>query len=543
MLSKTPPTQLKSWKRLKELSQSVLAALSKSPKEIRLGNPGWRIDLGNMVFDFSRNLLDKEVLIELERLADEANIREGYRQLISGDEINETENRSVLHPALRNPAAFDLELDGLNVREEVESSLKRIEKFSNEINSSKRTGFSGLPFTDIVNIGIGGSDLGPYMVTEALKEYWKPGIKPHFVSNVDPFHLDQTLKELNPQTTLFIISSKTFTTQETMANAEAAKSWFIGNGGNELQVQDHFIAVSTNIEAAQSFGVDKENVFGFWDWVGGRYSLWSAIGISIACTIGYHNFKKLLKGASKADKHFKDSEFKQNIPLLMALIGIWNTNFLGAESEAILPYSQGLHRFPAYLQQANMESNGKAIDRSGNPVDYSTGPIVWGEPGTNGQHAFFQLLHQGTHLIPCDLILFSKTNGEYQNQHDMLLANGLAQAKALWEGKSIETVKKQMGNEKSAQLTAPFRFFQGLNPSNILLFETLNPETMGFLIALYEHKIFAQGVIWNIFSYDQWGVELGKEMAGKLLPILNGKDSNDLDPTTSALIETIKKWG
>ena len=542
MLPKQSPTELKSWKKLQEISKDFSLSARTGKDRKNLGSNEWRVDSEDLVFDFSRNLMDHQVLESLLDLANEARIKDSIDSMFGGEKINETENRAVLHPALRSPDKFNIELDGANVRNQVNSALVKIKSFAEKLERGEMLGFNGQKISDIINIGIGGSDLGPMMVCEALKDFRIEGIRSHFVSNVDPYHLEQTLKNISPETSLFIIASKTFTTQETMANAKTAKGWFLKNGGSEDSIVKHFVAVSTNLEETKDFGIPEENVFGFWDWVGGRYSLWSSIGLSISCSIGYKNFSSLLKGAAQADHHFQDSDFEKNIPVLMALIGIWNNNFLGAESEAVLPYSQALHRFPAYLQQANMESNGKSVDRNGNPVDYDTGPIVWGEAGTNGQHAFYQLIHQGTHLIPCDFILFTKTRSENKEQNAMLLANGLAQSKALWEGRSIDQVKEQIQQGKTTQFGAPYKVFRGLNPSNTLLFKDLSPESLGFLIALYEHKIFVQGLIWNIFSFDQWGVELGKELAGKLLPILKGNSPDGLDGSTKFLINKISKW-
>jgi glucose-6-phosphate isomerase len=547
MLPKKSPEEHKAWEELEKLS-SEFRSISDSPINSDKGRfEKYSIEFDGILFDYSKNLIDDRVLESLKKLAEQSGLAEAISSLFAGEKINETENRSVLHPALRNPQAFDFEIDGENVSNLIGPSLDKMRDFSNRILLGELKGFNGKPIKDIINIGIGGSDLGPVMVTEALKAYWKPGLKPHFISNVDAAQIDEVLNELDPETCLFIIASKTFSTQETMANAQTAKSWFLKNGGKAENIKDHFVAISTNQEEAIKFGIDPENIFVFWDWVGGRYSLWSSIGLCIACTIGFENFSLLLKGAKEADQHFKSKALFENIPVQMALLGIWNGNFLGAKSEAIIPYAQFLHRFPAYLQQANMESNGKSVSRSGEKIKYQTGPVVWGEPGTNAQHAFFQLLHQGTQLIPCDFILFVKSLGLETDQHRMLLANGLAQSRALWEGKSLAMAKEELlGNGMKpniAQLIAPHREFSGFRPSNTFLCKELEPKTLGSLIAFYEHKIFVQGVIWNIFSFDQWGVELGKEMATDLLEIVGGdKNLEEIDSSTRGLIKKIRHW-
>ncbi|MEQ8238351.1 MAG: glucose-6-phosphate isomerase, partial [Cyclobacteriaceae bacterium] len=419
-------------------------------------------------------------------------------------------------------------------------------EFTSKLHNEQLLGYSGKPISTIVNIGIGGSDLGPYMVTEALKPYTKKGIKAHFVSNVDGSHIHTTLDKIDPETSLFIIASKTFTTQETMTNAQSAKSWFLKYGKNE-DVAKHFIAISTNKEAVEQFGIDSANMFEFWDWVGGRYSLWSSIGMSIACTIGFDNFEELLEGAHAMDMHFKNAPTEENIPTILAIIGIWYNNFFGTETQAILPYDQYMHRFAAYFQQGDMESNGKSVARNGEPVDYQTGPIIWGEPGTNGQHAFYQLIHQGTKIIPCDFLAPAQSQNPIGDHHEKLLANFFAQTEALMNGKNKETVLEELNKTnlsvEEIEEIAPFKVFEGNRPTNSLLFKKLTPHTLGSLIAMYEHKIFVQGVVWNIFSFDQWGVELGKQLAKEILPRLSGNDEvTDHDSSTNGLINAYKAF-
>jgi glucose-6-phosphate isomerase len=436
-------------------------------------------------------------------------------------------------------------VDGKDVMPDVKNVLAQMEKFSTQLLNGIHTGFTGKKITDIQNIGIGGSDLGPYMVTEALKPYWQ-GIQPHFVSNVDGTHIAETLKKVNPETTLFIIASKTFTTQETMTNAESARAWFLQQTNQKGDVAKHFVAVSTNEKAVKEFGINPENMFVFWDWVGGRYSLWSSIGLSIACTIGYSNFEKLLRGAYQMDEHFRNEPFHKNAPVILALLGIWYNNFYGAASEAILPYDQYLHRFAAYFQQGNMESNGKSVDRNGDPVHYQTGPIIWGEPGTNGQHAFYQLIHQGTKMIPCDFIASVNSHNPIGDHHAKLLSNFFAQPEALMNGKPYEEVASELKavgfTEDEIAFHAPYRVFEGNKPTNSILLKQLTPETLGALIVLYEHKIFVQGVIWNIYSFDQWGVELGKVLAKKILAELNNNEKvSSHDSSTNGLINYFKR--
>lgn len=500
----------------------------------------FHLSFENMLVDFSKNRLTQETVDLLISLANECKLDEAIKSMFEGEAINQTENRSVLHIALRNRSNIPVMVEGQDVMAQVNEVLHQMEQFSDKLLNGIWKGYTGKPITDLVNIGIGGSDLGPLMVTEALRSYHL-NIQPHFVSNVDGTHLAEVLKLVNPETTLFVIASKTFTTQETMTNALSARQWFLDKSNQQGDVAKHFVAVSTNEAAVKSFGIAPENMFVFWDWVGGRYSLWSAIGLSIACTIGFKNFIELLEGAHAMDKHFQSEAFDKNIPVILALIGIWYTNFFDAASEAILPYDQYMHRFAAYFQQGNMESNGKSIDRNGDPVNYATGPIIWGEPGTNGQHAFYQLIHQGTQLIPCDFIAPIRSHNPMGDHHDKLLSNFFAQTEALMLGKTKAEVMTELKalsmNEKQIQFHTPFRVFEGNKPTNSILIELLTPRALGSLIAMYEHKIFVQGVIWNIFSFDQWGVELGKALAKKILPELGAADPvTSHDPSTNGLI-------
>lgn len=499
----------------------------------------------DILVDYSKNLITAETLTYLVELARETGVEEAIQAMFKGEKINQTENRSVLHIALRNRSNSPIMVDGHDIMPDVNRVLDHMKEFSDDLLSGKWKGFTGKAITDIVNIGIGGSDLGPYMVTEALRPYWK-NIKPHFVSNVDGTHIQETVKHLNPETTLFIIASKTFTTQETMTNAETARRWFLDKTEGKGEVAKHFVAVSTNTKEVTKFGIDKENMFEFWDWVGGRYSLWSSIGLSITCTIGFENFVHLLEGAHAMDQHFKREPFDKNLPVILALLGIWYNNFYGAASEAILPYDQYLHRFAAYFQQGNMESNGKSTDREGTPVAYQTGPIIWGEPGTNGQHAFYQLIHQGTKLIPCDFLAPAISHNPVGDHHEKLLSNFFAQTEALMHGKNQQEVEAELTqsgmNKEAIEFHTPFRVFEGNRPTNSILFKQMTPRTLGSLIALYEHKIFVQGVIWNIFSFDQWGVELGKVLAKKILPELSTKEEiTSHDSSTNGLINYFKR--
>lgn len=502
--------------------------------------------LGDILFDYSKNRIDEQTMALLFQLARECKLNDAIEAMFSGEKINETENRAVLHTALRNRSDKPVITDGADVMPDIRAVLDRMKSFTERILSGAWKGFSGKEITDVVNIGIGGSDLGPVMVTEALKAY-KTRLNMHFVSNVDGTHIMETLQGLNPETTLFLIASKTFTTQETMANANSAKEWFLKSGAKEADVAKHFAALSTNADGVSAFGIDTQNMFEFWDWVGGRYSLWSAIGLSISLAIGFDKFEELLTGAFEADEHFRNTELEQNIPVVMALLGVWYNNFFDAESQAILPYDQYLHRFAAYFQQGDMESNGKYIDRNGKRVDYETGPIIWGEPGTNGQHAFYQLIHQGTKLIPCDFIAPAVSLNQVGNHHELLLSNYFAQTEALMNGKTEEEViaelqKAGKSQEEINRLT-PFKIFEGNRPTNSILIKKITPRTLGALVALYEHKIFVQGVIWNIFSFDQWGVELGKQLANKILPELKGgAEVESHDSSTNALINQYKAW-
>ena len=506
----------------------------------------YSLTLSDILFDYSKNILNKKTVDLLTELANECELPASIRSMFSGEKINVTEDRSVLHVALRNFSNDKFTADGKDIMPDIKRVLTQMKAFCGKVHQGSWKGYTGKPVKQIVNIGIGGSDLGPYMVTEALKPYWVSGIQTYFVSNVDGTHISETLKKLNPEETLFLIASKTFTTQETMTNAHSARSWFLQHAKDEAHVAKHFVALSTNEKEVVKFGIDKANMFEFWDWVGGRYSLWSAIGLSIALTIGYDHFEQLLKGAHDSDLHFRDTAFEKNIPVLMAMIGVWYTNFFGAESEAILPYDQYLHRFAAYFQQGNMESNGKSVDRNGKQVDYSTGPVIWGEPGTNGQHAFYQLIHQGTVMIPCDFIAPAISHNPLSDHHPKLLSNFFAQTEALMNGKSADTVieefKKAGKSEAEYSPLVPFKVFTGNRPTNSFLVKKITPFTLGLMVALYEHKIFVQGVIWNIYSFDQWGVELGKQLANKILPELQNADIVvSHDSSTNGLINAYKK--
>ncbi|KAI9359458.1 glucose-6-phosphate isomerase [Pilaira anomala] len=497
----------------------------------------------NILVDFSKNRITEETLQLLLSLAKEANVEDMRQKMFSGQPINFTENRAVLHVALRNLSDKPITVDGTDVMPEVREVLAHMKEFSDSVRSGDWKGYTGKAITDIVNIGIGGSDLGPVMVTEALKPYAQKGLKPHFVSNIDGTHLAEVLKTVNPETTLFIIASKTFTTQETITNAESAKAWFLEAAKDTSHVAKHFVALSTNTELVTAFGIDANNMFKFWDWVGGRYSLWSAIGLSIAITIGYENFEDLLRGAHEMDEHFLNAPLEENIPVLLALLGVWYNNFFGAQTQAILPYDQYMHRFAAYFQQGDMESNGKYISRSGEEVQTQTGPIIWGEPGTNGQHAFYQLIHQGTKMIPCDFLAPVETFNPINHgvHHDILLSNFFAQTEALMVGKDEQQVRAEMGAHVQENIV-PHKVFKGNKPTNSIMFQKLTPTTLGSLIAMYEHKIFVQGAIWDINSFDQWGVELGKQLAKAILPELTrpGHVSSH-DASTNGLINFYKE--
>ncbi|MFC0309652.1 glucose-6-phosphate isomerase [Gallibacterium trehalosifermentans] len=500
----------------------------------------------DILVDFSKNHLTEQTLQLLRQLAEETAVKDATESMFTGEKINRTENRAVLHTALRNRSNTPVYVDGKDVMPEVNAVLAKMKSFCDRVISGEWKGYSGKAITDVINIGIGGSDLGPYMVTEALRPY-KNHLTMHFVSNVDGTHIAETLKKVDPETTLVLVASKTFTTQETMTNAHSAREWFLAAAKDEAHIAKHFAALSTNAKAVAEFGIDTDNMFEFWDWVGGRYSLWSAIGLSIALSIGFENFEALLSGAHEMDNHFRTAPVEQNIPLTLALVGLWNTNFLGAQTEAILPYDQYMHRFAAYFQQGNMESNGKYVDRNGNVVNYQTGPIIWGEPGTNGQHAFYQLIHQGTTLIPCDFIAPAKTHNPLGDHHTKLLSNFFAQTEALAFGKTKEEVEAEFvqagKNLADVQHIVPFKVFTGNKPTNSILLSEITPFTLGALIAMYEHKIFVQGVIFNIFTFDQWGVELGKQLANRILPELVGNEEvTSHDSSTNGLINQFKAW-
>jgi glucose-6-phosphate isomerase len=545
-MHKQNPTQTKAWQQLTEHFSKMQEVQMKDlfaadPQRFAQFSRGFE----DVLVDYSKNIITADTLKTLLQLAEECGLKAAIEAMYSGEKINATEGRSVLHIALRNRSNRPILVDGADVMPDVNAVLAKMEAFSKRILSGEWKGYTGKSITDIVNIGIGGSDLGPVMVTEALKPYWQPGMKVHFVSNVDGTHIAETLKPLNPETTLFCIASKTFTTQETMTNAETAKTWFLHKAKDQSQVAKHFVALSTNEKAVAAFGIDTANMFEFWDWVGGRYSLSSAIGLPIACVIGFDNFRELLEGLHAMDEHFYQTPLEQNIPVILALIGIWYNNFYGAATEAILPYDQYLHRFAAYFQQGNMESNGKYVGRDGQAVDYQTGPIIWGEPGTNGQHAFYQLIHQGTKMIPCDFIAPAQSHNPIGDHHVKLMSNFFAQTEALLMGKTAAEVEAELVKQgKSAaeiEELLPFKVFQGNRPTNSILVKKIDPRTLGILIAMYEHKIFTQGVIWNIYSFDQWGVELGKQLANKILPELEDASAvNSHDASTNGLINAFK---
>ena len=547
MLKKIKPLKMKAWKELK----GHYNIMKKRHMRDMFGEDPDRftkfsLRFEDILIDYSKNILTEETVRLLLALAGEADLKASTEKMFSGDKINGAEGRAVLHTALRNRSGKPVYLDGKDVMDGVNAALEKIEAFSGKVISGEWKGYTGKRITDIVNIGIGGSDLGPVMVTEALMPYKKEHICAHFVSNVDGTHITETLKKLSPETTLFMIASKTFTTQETMANADTARIWFLDAAKDREHIKKHFVAISTNESRVKEFGIDSENMFVFWDWVGGRFSLWSAIGLSIACAIGYENFTELLEGAHAMDDHFAQAPFEKNIPVMLALVSIWYNNFFEAGTEAVLPYDQYMHRFPAYLQQLCMESNGKSVDRGGKKVKYQTGPVIWGEPGTNGQHSFYQLIHQGTSLIPCDFLAPTGSHNPAGEHHAILLSNFLAQTEALMKGKTEEEALKELisaGKAKSEiKKLLPFKIFEGNRPTNSILFRKLTPRTLGSLIAMYEHKIFTQGVIWNIFSFDQWGVELGKQLAGRILPELkSGEKITSHDSSTNGLIDNVRK--
>ena len=543
------PTNTQAWKALEahqsQLAHTTIADLFKQ-EENRFNDYSLTFE-NQILVDFSKNKINQETLKLLHQLAKESALDEAINAMFTGEKINRTENRAVLHTALRNRSNTPVYVDGKDVMPEVNAVLVKMSAFCDRVISGEWKGYTGKAITDVVNIGIGGSDLGPYMVTEALRPY-KNHLNMHFVSNVDGTHIAETLKKVNPETTLFLVASKTFTTQETMTNANSARDWLLAAAKDNSAVEKHFAALSTNGKAVAEFGIDTNNMFEFWDWVGGRYSLWSAIGLSIALSIGFDNFEALLSGAHEMDKHFRTAPLENNIPATLALVGLWNTNFLGAQTEAILPYDQYLHRFAAYFQQGNMESNGKYVDRNGDVIrDYQTGPIIWGEPGTNGQHAFYQLIHQGTMLIPCDFIAPAQSHNPLGDHHSKLLSNFFAQTEALAFGKTKEEVEAEFVKAGKSldevKDIVPFKVFTGNKPTNSILVQKITPFVLGALIAMYEHKIFAQGVIFNIFSFDQWGVELGKQLANRILPELADKEKvSSHDSSTNGLINQFKAW-
>lgn len=542
------PTELATWKKLTDHYNKVSAL---QMRDLFKNDPQrfntFSIKFNDVLIDYSKNRITEETLPLLTELAREANLPKSIEAMFKGEKINNTEKRAVLHVALRNRSNTAVVVDGEDVMPKINAVLDKMKNFCDQVRSGAWKGYTGKPITDVVNIGIGGSDLGPYMVTEALKPYAAKDLNVHFVSNVDGTHIAETVKKVNPETTLFIIASKTFTTQETITNAESAKKWFLETAKNEKAVAKHFVALSTNAKEVSKFGIDTNNMFEFWDWVGGRYSLWSAIGLSIAVYIGFENFEKLLSGAHEMDNHFRTAPLEKNIPVILALLGIWYNNFFGAESHAILPYDQYMHRFAAYFQQGDMESNGKGVTKDGKAItEYQTGPIIWGEPGTNGQHAFYQLIHQGTKLIPCDFLAPVKSQNPIGDHHPKLLANFFAQTEALMKGKTEAEAKAELEKEglkgKDLEELLPHKVFPGNRPTNSIFFLKLTPETLGALIAMYEHKIYVQSVVWDVNAFDQWGVELGKQLAKTILNELN--DTNEVsthDSSTNGLINFYKK--
>jgi len=547
MLPKINPTNTEAWNKLKEHFDEMTGVQMKklfAEDENRFAKMSLTFE--DVLLDYSKNICSEKTIGLLTDLAKECGLPEAIDNMFNGAVINETEGRAVLHTALRNQSDRAVFIDGENVMIGINAVLEKMKLFSAKIQNGEWLGYTGKPIINLVNIGIGGSDLGPLMVSEALKPYWKEGMNIHFVSNVDGTHIAETFKKIDPETTMFFIASKTFTTQETMTNANSARQWFLDKSGDEAHIKKHFVAISTNQKSVEEFGIDPENMFGFWNWVGGRYSVWSAIGLPVACIIGFDNFYEFLSGAHLMDEHFRTSSFEKNAPVILALLGIWYTNFFGATSEAILPYDQYLHRFPAYFQQGNMESNGKFIDRNGYRVDYNTGPVIWGEPGTNDQHAFYQLIHQGKHLVPCDFIASAISHNPISDHHPKLLSNFFAQTEALMNGKTIEEVVYEMGEEehteKDINAISPYKVFEGNRPTNSILVKKLDPKTLGALIAMYEHKIYTQGIIWNIFSFDQWGVQLGKVLANRILPELETEEEVVAhDSSTNGLINRYKE--
>lgn len=548
MFPKVNPANTPSWDALEnhyeDISKDpIIEMFEKDPNRADKFSIQW----DDFLLDYSKNIFSDKTQKLLLKLAEECQLKAAIEAMFTGEKINETEDRAVLHTALRSNSKAPLEVDGENIRPLIQNELQKMERFTNRLHAGELKGFDGKTIKNIVNIGIGGSDLGPYMVTEALKPYQKENVELFFVSNVDGSHLHQVLQKIDATETLFIIASKTFTTQETMTNAHSAKDWFLNIVKDETAIAKHFIALSTNQKAVEDFGIDSANMFEFWDWVGGRYSLWSSIGMSIACAVGYDNFRSLLDGAEAMDEHFRNTAFENNLPVILAMLGVWYNNFFGAESQAILPYDQYLHRFASYLQQGDMESNGKFIDRNGEPIAIQTGPIIWGEPGTNGQHAFYQLMHQGTKLIPSDFIAVAQSQNPMSDHHEKLLANFFAQTEALMKGKMEEEVINELlktgKEEEEIEALLPYKIFEGNQPTNSILIKKNTPFNLGALIAMYEHKIFVQGVIWNVFSFDQWGVELGKQLAGTILPELKGDEQiNTHDGSTNRLINQWKAW-
>jgi len=548
VLEKINPAETAAWSKLKAhyqilKNQHMKELFQKNPK--RFGR--FSLQFEDILIDFSKNIITDQTFEFFVELAEELKLKEAVETMFTGGIINETEHRPVLHTALRNRYNVPVLVDGEDVMPEINRVLEKMKLFTDQLATGIRLGYTGQKITDIVNIGIGGSDLGPVMVTEALMPYRIPGLNLHFISNIDGTNVTRVLDKIKPETTLFLIASKTFTTQETMTNALTVRKWFLRSAKDERHIKKHFAAISTNTKKVVEFGIDPENMFEFWDWVGGRFSLWSAIGLSIACSIGFDHFTELLDGANAMDSHFRLTPFDKNIPAILAFISIWYNNFFGAETEAVLPYDQSMHRFPAYLQQSNMESNGKSVDRNGRTVDYQTGPVIWGEPGTNGQHAFYQLIHQGTKLIPCDFLAPAQSHNPIGDHHEKLLSNFFAQTEALMNGKSEKMVIEELifegKTKEEIQKLMPFKVFKGNQPTNSILFRKLTPRTLGSLIAMYEHKIFVQGIIWNIFSFDQWGVELGKQLAKGILPELEDEyPVASHDSSTNGLINRYKKW-
>ncbi len=548
MLEKINPAETAAWSKLKAhyqilKNQHMKELFQKDPK--RFGR--FSLQFEDILIDFSKNIITDQTFEFFVELAEELKLKKAVETMFTGGIINETEHRPVLHTALRNRYNVPVLVDGEDVMPEINRVLEKMKLFTDQLATGIRLGYTGQKITDIVNIGIGGSDLGPVMVTEALMPYRIPGLNLHFISNIDGTNVTRVLDKIKPETTLFLIASKTFTTQETMTNALTVRKWFLRSAKDERHIKKHFAAISTNTKKVVEFGIDPENMFEFWDWVGGRFSLWSAIGLSIACSIGFDHFTELLDGANAMDSHFRLTPFDKNIPAILAFISIWYNNFFGAETEAVLPYDQSMHRFPAYLQQSNMESNGKSVDRNGRTVDYQTGPVIWGEPGTNGQHAFYQLIHQGTKLIPCDFLAPAQSHNPIGDHHEKLLSNFFAQTEALMNGKSEKMVIEELifegKTKEEIQKLMPFKVFKGNQPTNSILFRKLTPRTLGSLIAMYEHKIFVQGIIWNIFSFDQWGVELGKQLAKGILPELEDEyPVASHDSSTNGLINRYKKW-